>query len=215
MHLYGAFESMQFSEEADPKVFAAAKVALMNRVNATREGAIHGYMHTGLAAVGLGMGDLAFARVEKIARERAIFLNMVDGHFGGPDLLCADGNGATPEIVNRMLVQSKVGRISLLPALPSQLPKGTLGGTRARGQIGVDRLTWDMDAGTLSAVLTSDAAQKVTLVLPPGVAVNELTVDGRSTPASEQGVKKQGCELTLPAGKAVTINARFKRSSPD
>ena len=134
---------------------------------------------------------------------------MVDGHFGGPRTLCDDGNGATPEIVNRMIVQSKPGRLELLPALPAALPHGTLSGTRARGAITVNRVTWDMKAGTLSAVLTSDAAQTLALVLPPGATIDGLTVDGAAHQATPQGVRKMGCVLPLPKGRAVTVAARF------
>lgn len=209
MHLYGAFESGQFSEEADPKLFEAARVALHNRVAASTEDATHGFMHTGLAAASLGLGDLAFARVELMAKHRSIYPSMVDGHFGGPRTLCDDGNGATPEIVNRMIVQSRVGRLELLPALPTTLPHGTLSGTRARGAITVNRVTWDIKAGTLSAVLTSDAAQTLALVLPPGAIIDGLTVDGAACLATAQGVRKQGCTLHLPKGRAVTVNAFF------
>ncbi len=210
MHLYGAFESGQFSEEADPKVFAAARVALQNRVDASREDATHGFMHTALAATGLGMGDLAFARVEELATHRSIYPSMVDAHFGGPRVLCDDGNGATPEIVNRMLVQSKIGRLELLPALPAQMPRGTLTGTRARGNISVDRLAWDMTNGTISVTLTSGSKQQLALVLPPGMAVDKLTINGKAATATLQGVHKQGCTLTLNAGHTTNIEARLR-----
>lgn len=59
MHLYGAFESQEFSEEADPKLFQAARVALLNRLKFAQETSTHGYMHCGLAATGLGMGNEA------------------------------------------------------------------------------------------------------------------------------------------------------------
>lgn len=214
MHLYGAFESGQFTEEADPKLFAAARVALTNRVQASTEDATHGFMHTGLAAVGLGMGDLAFARVELMAKHRSIYPSMVDGHFGGPNTLCDDGNGATPEIVNRMIVRSQMGRLELLPALPAALPQGALSGTRARGAITVNRITWDMATGTLSAVLTSDAAQTLALALAPNATVDSLTVDSLTVDshvrqATAQGVRTQGCLLSLPKAKAVTVHAKF------
>ncbi|HEX8296157.1 MAG TPA: glycoside hydrolase N-terminal domain-containing protein [Chthoniobacteraceae bacterium] len=209
MHLYGAFQSEQFTEEADPRIFAAARVALENRVRETSEGAIHGYMHTGLAAVGLGMGDLAYQRVEMLAKKRAIFPNMVDGHFGGPDLLCDDGNGATPEIVNRMLVASKIGRLTLLPAVPNALPKGAITGIRARGAIAINKLAWDVPGGTCEASLTSANDQQLALVMGRDLPVTSITVDGKAMPVSEQGVKKLGIALTLPKGKAVTVAVKF------
>ena len=215
MHLYGAFESEQFSPEADPALFQAARVALRNRVNASTEDATHGFMHTGLAAAGLGLGDLAFARVELLAKHRSIYPSLVDGHFGGPNTLCDDGNGATPEIVNRMIVQSKIGRLMLLPALPAALPQGTLRGTRARGAILCDRITWDTRAGTLTATLTSDNAQTLALVLPPDATVDTLTVDGKPQAVTAQGVGKQGCTLTLPKGRSVTVEAKFHKTPAD
>ena len=66
-----------------------------------------------------------------------------------------------------------------------------------------------MEAGAVTAVLTSDVAQTLTLVMPPGATVTSLTVDGKAHPVSEQGVGKQGCHLSLPEGKPVTVHAKF------
>ena len=209
MHLYGAFECVQFREEDDPKLYAAAKVALINRVNASKEDATHGFMHTALAAAGLGMGDVAFARIEEMAKHRSIYPSMVDAHFGGPRVLCDDGNGATPEIVNRMILQSEIGRIDLLPALPKALPHGTLSGTRARNAILVNHVAWDMTAGTISAALTADHAQDIALVLPPGATVDTLTANGKAQTIAEMGARKQGCTLHLPKGKTVTVDIQL------
>jgi hypothetical protein len=214
MHLYGAFESQQFSPEADPKMFQAARIALMNRVNASTEDATHGFMHTGLAAVGLGMGNVAYARVEKLAQLRSIYPSMVDAHYGGPNILCDDGNGATPESVDRMIVQSKIGLLMLLPALPDALPRGTLRGTRARGQILLDEVSWDMKAGSLKVALHSEITQTVAVVMPPGATVTHLSVNGKSEKVVEEGVDKQGCSLALPKGKQVTIEAKFVVAPP-
>jgi hypothetical protein len=214
MHLVGAFDGQLFSEETDAKLFAAARVALLNRVNSSHEDATHGHMHMALAAATLGLGDVSFARLELLAKHRSIYPSMVDGHFGGPDVLCDDGNGATPEIVDRMLVQSQPGRLMLLPAVPKVLPQGTLSGTRARGAISVDRLKWDMNAGTLTAVLTSENKQTLDLILPPGMVADELTLNGKAQKVIEQGVRKQGCTLTLPKRKAVTVEAKFHPDQP-
>ena len=210
MHLYGAFESQQFSEENDPRLFEAARVALRNRIAASNEDATHGFMHTGLAAAGLGLGDLAFARVEELAKRRSIWPNMVNSHNGGPAVLCVDGNGATPEIVNRMLVQSQPGRLLLLPALPKTLPKGTVSGLRARGQIGITRLEWDMAAGRCTAVLTADCAQTITLVMGRDLAVTAITMDGNAKTVATTGVSKLGTTLALPQGRPVTISVTWK-----
>ena len=209
MHLYGAFESQQFSEEADSRLFSAARVALLNRVNASSEDATHGYMHTGLAAAGLRLGNLAYDRIQEMAKRRSIYPNMVDGHYGGPRVLCDDGNGATPEIVDRMLVQSKPGSLSLLPAIPKALPKGSVTGLRARGAITLDTLSWDMPAGTCSVTLTSDSEQTIALILPRDVDVKTISMNGKPVTVTPQGVKKLGAEIKLPARTPVKINVVF------
>jgi hypothetical protein len=213
MHLYGAFECQQFSEDDDPKLCDAARVALINRVNASNEDATHGYMHTALAATAFGMGDLAFSRIEMLAKRRSIYPNMVDAHYGGPNILCDDGNGTTPEIVNRMLLQSQIGRLFLLPAVPSAMPKGTVTGLRARGAITINRLAWDMPAGTCNLDLTSDAQQTIALVMPKGTAVSSITINGAQAPVTAHGRSKLGTQLPLPKGKTTTIAIRFTPTS--
>ncbi len=210
MHLYGAFESQEFSEDANPRLFQAARVALQNRLAAAKETATHGRMHMGLAATTLGMANEAYGRLKLMATDRSMYPSMVTAHNDGPHTLCDDGNGSIPEIVNRMAIQSKIGRLMLLPAIPDLLPRGSLSGTRARGQILVNRITWDMPAGTLSAVITSDVEQKVALVLPPGMDVDKLTVDGVAQTIIGQGVRKQGANIMLPKGKSVMIEAHFR-----
>lgn len=208
MHLYGAFDGSQFSEEADPKLFAAARVALENRVRESSETATHGFMHMGLAAVSLGLGDMAYARIERLAQCRSIYPSMVDAHNPGPNILCDDGNGATPEIVDRMFVQSAIGKLTLLPAVPKALPKGSLNGTAARGAIIVNRLAWDMAAGQCEATLTSKSAQTVVLALGRDLNVKSLVVDGR-TLSAEETAKKNGASISLPAGRPVTVTCKF------
>ena len=210
MHLYGAFESQEFSEEIDPRLFAAARVAVVNRIKGTTETDTLGRMHAGLAAATLGMGNEAYSRLKVMATDRSMFPSMVTAHNDGPRILCDDGNGSIPEIVNRMAIQSRIGRLMLLPAIPEALPKGSLSGTRARGQILVNCITWDIPAGTLSAVITSDVEQKIALVMPPGMSVESIIIDNVHHKIVEQGVRKQGANITLPKGKSVTIEASFK-----
>ena len=61
MHLYGAFQSQELSEEADPTLFEAARVAPRNRLSASTETATHGRLHMGLAAAELGVANELFA----------------------------------------------------------------------------------------------------------------------------------------------------------
>jgi hypothetical protein len=213
MHLYGAFECQQFSEEANPKLYSAAKIALLNRVKATREDATHGFMQTGLAAANLKMGDLAFARIEMLAKLRSIYPNMVDGHYGGPRTFCVDGNGATPEIVNRMLVQSKPGRITLLPALPQALPKGSVSGLLARGQITVKELSWDVLRGECQVVLLSDVDQTIDLALGHNLNVKTVVANGRLLAVSGAGLNERNGRFDLRKGQSLNLKISFAYES--
>jgi alpha-L-fucosidase 2 len=210
MHLYGAFEWPEFSEEADATLFAAAKVALLNRIAGCKERATHGHMHMGLAATGLGLGNEAYGRLEIMATLRSMYPSMVTGHEPGPGILCDDGNGSIPEIVNRMLVQSQPGTLHLLPAIPDALPKGTLSGTRARGQIAMDKVAWDMKAGSCEAVITADIEQKIRLIMPRDMEVKSIACDGKALAIVDQGVAKRGANLVLPKSKTVTVVITFK-----
>ncbi len=55
-----------------------------------------------------------------------MYPSLVASHEPGPNIFCDDGNGAMPDIVNRMFVQSKPGRLMLLPAVPDALPSGNI-----------------------------------------------------------------------------------------
>lgn len=210
MHLYGAFESDEFNEEADPKLYEAARVALRNRLKFAKETSAHGYMHSGLAATALNMPEEAYGRLKVLATERSMYPSLVTSHEPGPQILCDDANGAIPQIVNRMLAQSKPGRLALLPALPSTLPRGEIRGIRAKGQLGIDRLAWDTKAGTLQANVTSPIHQEFILVLPYGAKVDELQINGAPQAPTPQGVGKQGCKLVIGAHQTLTISARFR-----
>jgi alpha-L-fucosidase 2 len=210
MHLYGAFESGEFSEESDPKIFEAARVALRNRLKECRETSTHGYMHTALAGTRLAMANEAYERLKIMATGRSMYANMVTAHEPGPAILCDDGNGAIPQVVNRMVAQSAPGELCLLPAIPDSMPKGLLKGTLARGQIRLDEISWDLAAGTMTARATSAISQELDLVFGRDLEVSRLTLNGKPQPVANKGVRKQGARIKLPAGKTVTIEASFQ-----
>jgi hypothetical protein len=62
-----------------------------------------------------------------------------------------------------MLIFSRPGVIDLLPALPKEWPTGEIRGTMARGQIVINRLSWDSSVRTVRVSLTSRADQTVKL----------------------------------------------------
>ena len=68
-----------------------------------------------------------------------------------------DGNLGACAGIAEMLLQSREGRLDILPALPAAWPEGCVRGLRAKGTLHVD-IAWDK--GAWSAVLLSQVKQK-------------------------------------------------------
>jgi len=101
------------------------------------------------------------------------------------------------------------GRLDLLPALPEALPRGTLKGIMARGQIRIDKLVWDRPAGHVELRLTSRIAQTITLRLPPGTRIASAKVTEGDAEITEAGDATNCRVLRLPAGKTVGVRIMF------
>ena len=121
----------------------------------------------------------------------------------------ASAAAITP-VADTAALMPKHGTVSIAPAKQWEDSLATGNGVMgARSQIGLDAIRWDMEAGTLSTTMTSGVSQDIALVLPPGMAVDNLTFNGISQAVSPQGAGKQGCKLTLSKGKPVLIEAKF------
>ena len=101
-------------------------------------------------------------------------------------------------------VFSRPGELEILPAMPKALKKGTFTGLKGRNQCTINRLDWDLEKGTAVVTLTSDIAQKLRLVLRPGIKEMKSDILTEPLPGDHEVL------LDLPAQKETTIHLWFE-----
>ncbi|NQT13464.1 MAG: glycoside hydrolase family 95 protein [Planctomycetes bacterium] len=179
-HMIAVYPGRQISPLTTPELAEAAKVSMNARGNESTgwsrawKIAIWARLHDGNRTYSILQGMLQSMIHDNLFNTHPPF--QIDGNFGYAAGVC------------EMLVQSHVGVIELLPALPDAWPTGRVRGIRARGGLEID-LAWK-DGRATAAVL-------------------KAAVDGRCTLRAPEGQQIDGLDtLTLKAGKPYEV--RFK-----
>lgn len=204
-HLYALFNYLPDDVEADPALIEAFRAAVRRRAGERRKEAGGGVMAFGLVQLGLSAATLGDSETVSFVIDRLsrhyYFSSLNTSHDPG-SIFNTDLAGGLPAVIIKSLVNSKPGRIDLLPAVPAQMPKGRLTGTLLRGAIRLDVLEWA--PGSVTAAMTSREKQPVTLRLPSPIV--SFCVNGRELDIQPDS-REAG--VTLPKGRKVRVEARF------
>jgi hypothetical protein len=142
--LYPCFQSLDPTLESQPGLWRAAQASVRTKIAGSDSGgeqSSFGRVQCGVAAAFLGMAEEAYGRLKVMAVKRSMNTSLITSHEPNAGIFNTDGNGGIPHIVAMMLVQTRPGKLYLLPALPSAWPTGRVSGLRARGNLTVD-LQW-------------------------------------------------------------------------
>ncbi|HKO20729.1 MAG TPA: glycoside hydrolase N-terminal domain-containing protein, partial [Acidobacteriaceae bacterium] len=169
-HLYGAWPGDEIDPDRTPQLARAAEIACRRRTFDTLPTSVAGetlpaYARCHRALVGARLKDNVIVDVQlrQLMEQGYVStaLRCSREPYGGP---VPDAQGGIPAIIMEMLLYSRPGVIEVLPALPETLVKGSIHGMLARSFARIDKLAWDMKAGTVELTVTSFREQDITLI---------------------------------------------------
>ena len=172
-HLYPVWPLHDITPDNNPTLAQAAAKALMLRGNPDQAG--HGYLHTALAWTRLKNGQQVAARLLDILANKFVFRSLMTSHYPNFNVYNADSAHTIPAIIIEMLTDSQpatpsqLGITEFLPALPPTITHGTITSVTGRNRVTINRLTWNIASGKVSATLTSAVTQQITLINRPGI----------------------------------------------
>jgi hypothetical protein len=186
-HLYPVFPGTEVTKDEHSELFKAFLTAVKKRLAVgLNEQTSWSLAHMANIYARMGEGDMALECLDILSRS-AVLNNFytvcndwrrmgisLDFQYAPVQL---DANMGWTAAVNEMLLFSKPGFLSLLPALPSRWRKGSIIGLLCRGGIEAD-IKWDMEQGILQVVLESKKSQTIRLKFP--YKVHRLSVQGAS-----------------------------------
>jgi alpha-L-fucosidase 2 len=190
-HIYPLFPGFEITEESDPKIFKACRVAVDKRMMVGQTSQTGWSMaHQASISARLNDGNRALECLELLTRS-TVGTNLFTYHndwrsqgltvswFGVHPPFQIDANFGFTAAVLEMLVFSAPGLIKILPALPSKWSKGSAHGILCRGGIIVS-IDWDLPKKTLRIEIETKKTQHFTLKSP--LPICSFTVESGQDP---------------------------------
>jgi hypothetical protein len=216
-HLYGAWPGDEIDPDRTPQLARAALIADRRRTFDVMSTAVSGEV---LPAYGRCHRALAGARLKDGLIVGIQLRQLLEQGYVSTALRCSrdpyaapvpDAQAGIPAIIMEMLAYSRPGVIEVLPALPPSLVKGTIDGMLLRTFARLDKLSWDMEARTVDATITSVRKQDITLIARHGIE-NISASNGALSAKPQSGAAN--CDLHLPEGKPVEIHLKLGQRKP-
>jgi hypothetical protein len=210
--LYPLLDGMPEEIARSPELQAAFRRSIEYKLDKHWKNNQRGFMSFGLvqlgqAAASLGESELAYHCVQHLVNR--FWLNNLASMHNHRSLFNMDISGGMPAVIIKMLVDSDVGKIRLLPALPAAWPSGRIEGVLCRGAIEIESLQWDENQVRLT--LRSTKPQKVTLELPSEITRITVT-DGSATVGTSDLANQR--KITLAAGQSAALDIQLKSPAP-
>ena len=218
-HLYPLFPGFEITEETDPSLFEAVRIAVEKRLQiglTSQTG--WSFAHMANIFARLGEGNRALECLEYITRScmganlftyhndwRAQGLSMYWGHNSRPPFQI-DANFGFTAAVLEMLFFSQPGFIKLLPALPDDWRNGRLAGARCRGGIEIE-LHWQMDERCLHVSFTSADTQTVTVKFP--AEITDIACSAGTEHIHDSALGASYKMITLHATTTLSLTAHW------
>ena len=158
-----------------------------------------GLVQLGQAATSLGEGELAYECLQYLVNR--FWLNNLASMHNHKTLFNMDISGGMPAVIIKMLVASKPGEISLLPALPNKFQKGTIEGVLCRGQVEIVNLSWDKK--NIKVTMKSGKEQKLILALPS--EIKSISLENGSCQINDAENRNEKV-ISLSKDNIVTLN---------
>ncbi|MDQ1913921.1 glycoside hydrolase family 95 protein [Paenibacillus sp. GD4] len=186
-HIYPLFPGFEITEETNPSLFEACRIAVEKRlIIGLSQQTGWSLAHMANIYARLGDGDRALECLDILSRSclgdnlftyhndwrnMGITMNMGRAPFQ------IDANFGWTAAMQEMLLFSAKGLIKLLPALPKRWMKGEFRQFRCRGGMTVS-LRWNMAERHLVVTLASDTTQQVEIRFPG--EIERIETDGHS-----------------------------------
>jgi hypothetical protein len=205
-HLVALFDGVPEDIASQPKILAAFKKALdmrmQHRRSQTYREMAFGLVQLGQAATSLRDSKTAYEIVDWLANDYWTPALTPTHEPKKRVVFNVDICGGLLVVVIKMLLYSQPGTINLLPALPSEWPKGNAKGLPCRGQVLVKSLTWD--GKIINAVLRSTKKQDIALRVPG--KIKTMKIQSGSATISAIVKEPDGRSISLPANQDIAVD---------